>query len=52
MVEQSRCSTSQIVPLRVENNLKGVKQQILVYEFEWLMNIRKETSMSKVVQQG
>jgi hypothetical protein len=26
MSKQSRCSTSQFVPLRVENNLKSVKQ--------------------------
>jgi hypothetical protein len=26
MFEQSRCSTSQFVPLRIESNLKGVKQ--------------------------
>ena len=51
MFEQSRCSTSQFVPLRVENNLKGVIQQILDYDFELLIDIRKEASMSKVVQQ-
>ena len=45
------CSTSQFVPLRVENNLKSVKQQILDYDFELLIDIRKEASMSKVVQQ-
>jgi len=51
MLEQSRCSTSQFVPLRVENNLKSVKQQILDYDFELLIDIRKEASMSKLVQQ-
>jgi hypothetical protein len=51
MFEQSRCSTSQFVPLQVENNLKGVKQQILDYDFELLIDIEKEASMSKVVQQ-
>ena len=40
-----------IVPLRVKNNLKSVKQQILDYDFELLIDIRKEASMSKVVQQ-
>ena len=39
------------MPLRVENNLKSVKQQILDYDFELLIDIRKEASMSKVVQQ-
>jgi len=51
MLEQSRCSTSQFVPLRVKNNLKSVKQLILDYDFELLIDIRKEASMSKVVQQ-
>ena len=51
MLEQLRCSTSQFVPLRVENNLKSVKQQILGYDFELLNDIRKKASMSKVVQQ-
>ena len=51
MFEQSRYSTSQIVPLRVENNLKSVKQQVSDYDYELLIDIRKEASMSKVVQQ-
>ena len=51
-VEQSRCATSQFVPLRVENNLKSVKQQISDYAYELLINIRKEASMSNVVQQS
>ena len=51
MLERSRCSTIQFVPLLVENNLKSVKQQILDYDFELLIDIRKEDSMSKVVQQ-
>ena len=42
LLEQLRCSTSQFVPLRVKNNLKSVKQQILGYDFELLINIRKE----------
>jgi hypothetical protein len=37
--------------LRVKNNLKSVKQHILDYDFELLTDIRKEASMSKVVQQ-
>ena len=52
MLEQLRCSTSQFVPLRVENNLKSVKQQISDYDFELLIDIRMEASMSKVVQQS
>ena len=51
MFEQSSCSTSQFVPLRVENNLKSVKQQISEHDFELLIDIKKEDSMSKVVQQ-
>ena len=51
MFEQSRYSTSQIVPLRVENNLKSVKQWVLDYDFELLIDIREVASMSKVVQQ-
>ena len=52
MFEQSMYSTSQIVPLRVENNLKSVKQQILDFDFELLIDIRKEASMPKVVKPG
>ena len=48
----ARYSTSQFVPLRVENNLKSVKQHILDFDFELLIDIRKEASMSKVVQPG
>jgi DNA-directed RNA polymerase-5 subunit 1 len=51
MFEQSRCSTSQFMPVRVENNLKSVKQQISDYDFELLIDIGKEALMSKVVQQ-
>jgi len=40
-----------IMPLRVKNNLKSVKQQISAFDFEMLIDIRKEASMSKVVQQ-
>jgi hypothetical protein len=40
------------MPLWVENNLKSVKQQILDYDIELSSDIRKEASMSKVVQQG
>ena len=52
MLEQSRCSTSQFVPLQVENNTKRVKQKILDFDFELLIDIRKEASMSKVVPQS
>ena len=40
-----------IVPLRVENHLKSVKQHISDYDLELLIDIRKEASMSKVDQQ-
>ena len=40
-----------IMPLRFENNLKSVKQQILYYDLELLIDMRKESSMSKVDQQ-
>jgi hypothetical protein len=52
MFEQSRCSTSQFVPLRIESNLKGVKQQISDYDFEILIELRMEASMLNVVQEG
>jgi DNA-directed RNA polymerase V subunit 1 len=56
ILEQSRCSTSQFVEFRVENNLKNVKQQISdsVGKFSdlgLLIDPKKEASMSKVVQQ-
>ena len=40
------------MPLWVENILKSVKQQILDYAYELLIDIRKEASMSNVVQQS
>ena len=52
MLEQSRCSTSQFVLLRIGNNLKSVKQPTSDFDFEWLIDIRKEGSMSNVVQQS
>ena len=52
MLEQLRCSTSQFVPLQGENNLKSVKQQILDFAYELLIESRKEASMLKVVQPG
>ena len=52
MFEQSRYSISQIVPLRVKNNLKSVKQHISDFAYELLIDIRKETSLSIVVQQS
>ncbi|XP_066321217.1 DNA-directed RNA polymerase V subunit 1-like [Miscanthus floridulus] len=56
ILEQSRCSTSQFVELRVENNLKSVKQQISEYvgkfsDLGLLIDPKKEASMTKVVQQ-
>jgi DNA-directed RNA polymerase-5 subunit 1 len=56
ILEQSRCSTSQFVELRVENNLKSVKQQISDHvgkfsDLGLLIDPKKEASMSKVVQQ-
>ena len=41
-----------IMPLRVGNKLKSAKQQILDYDYELLIDIRKEASMSNVVQQS
>jgi len=49
MYELPWCSASQIVPLRVESNWKGVKAQILDYGFEILIDPRNEASMSNVV---
>ena len=40
------------MPLRVENKVKSVKQQILDFAYESLIGSRKEASMSKVVQLG
>jgi len=51
MLEQSRCSTSQFVPLRVRNKLKSAKQHISDYDYELLINPKNKASMSKVVQQ-
>jgi len=56
ILEQSRCCTSQFVELRVENNLKSVKQQISEYvgkfsDLGLLIDLKKEASMAKVVQQ-
>jgi DNA-directed RNA polymerase-5 subunit 1 len=56
ILEQSRCSTSQFVELRVENNLKSIKQQISDYvgkfsDLGLLIDLKKEASMAKVVQQ-
>ena len=52
MLEQSRCSTSQFVPLRLESNLKSAKQQISDFNVELCMDISKEASMSKEIQQS
>lgn len=56
ILEQSRFSKSQIAEMRVENNLKGVKQQISEFvikcsDLGLLIDPKKEASMSKVVQQ-
>ena len=44
------------MPLRLENKLKSAKQQILDYDYDYdyelLIDIRKEASMSNVVQQS
>ena len=43
MFEQSRCSTSQFVPLQIGSNLKGVKQQISSCDWRyWLTLEMKE----------
>ena len=47
MLEQSRCSIGQFVLLRVKNNLKSVKQQILDFDFELLIDIRKKPQCQK-----
>jgi hypothetical protein len=52
MREQSRCSTSQIVPLRVESIWEGVKPHIFGLWFEVLIGIRMEASMSNMDQEG
>lgn len=56
VLEQSRCSKSQFVEMRVDNNLKDVKQQISDFVVEsshlgLLIDPKSEPSMSKVVQQ-
>ncbi|KAJ1277932.1 hypothetical protein BS78_04G040400 [Paspalum vaginatum] len=56
ILEQSRCSKSQFVEMRVENNLKSVKQQISDFivkssDLGLLIDPKKEPPMSKVVQQ-
>jgi DNA-directed RNA polymerase V subunit 1 len=56
ILEQSRCSKTQFVEMRVENNLKRVKQQISdsivkCSNIGLLIDPKKESAMSKVVQQ-
>ncbi|KAF8776332.1 hypothetical protein HU200_003555 [Digitaria exilis] len=56
ILEQTRLSKSQFVEMRVENNLKSVKQQISDFvircsDLGLLIDPKKESSMSKVVQQ-
>ncbi|KAL6888501.1 hypothetical protein ACP4OV_009527 [Aristida adscensionis] len=54
--EQSRCSKSQYVEMRIENNLKSVREQISDFvvkhsDLGMLIDPKKESAMSKVVQQ-
>ncbi|CAN6243084.1 unnamed protein product [Urochloa humidicola] len=56
VLEQSRFSKSQFAEMRVENNLKGVKQQISDFvikcsDLGLLIDPKKEASIAKVVQQ-
>ncbi|XP_062224054.1 DNA-directed RNA polymerase V subunit 1-like [Phragmites australis] len=56
ILEQSRCSKSQFMEIRVENNLKSIKQQMSDFvvkcsDLGLLIDPKKESSMSKVVQQ-
>ncbi|CAL5023974.1 unnamed protein product [Urochloa decumbens] len=56
ILEQSRFSKNQFAETRVENNLKGVKQQISDFvikcsDLGLLIDPKKEASISKVVQQ-
>ncbi|XP_062218221.1 DNA-directed RNA polymerase V subunit 1-like [Phragmites australis] len=56
ILEQSRGSKSQFVEMRVENNLKGVKQQISDFvvkrsDLGLLIDPKKDSAVSKVVQQ-
>ena len=57
-ISYQQCLSSQgvlqvnIMPLRVENNLKSVKQHISNFAYELLIDIRKEASMTNVVQQS
>lgn len=56
ILDQSRCSKSQFVEIRVENNLKSVKEQISDFivkssDLGLLIDPKKEPPMSKVVQQ-
>ncbi|KAL6629149.1 hypothetical protein ACP70R_028914 [Stipagrostis hirtigluma subsp. patula] len=56
ILEQSRCSKSQYVEMRIENNLKSIRQQISDFvvkcsDLGMLIDPKKEASISKVVQQ-
>ncbi|XP_044951359.1 DNA-directed RNA polymerase V subunit 1 isoform X2 [Hordeum vulgare subsp. vulgare] len=56
VLEQSRCSNSQSVEVRVDNNLKDVKQQIADFVVKssrlgLLIDPKSDPSVSKVVQQ-
>ncbi|PUZ74086.1 hypothetical protein GQ55_1G036800 [Panicum hallii var. hallii] len=56
ILEQSRFSKSQFVEMRVENNLKSIKQQISDFvakcsDLGLLIDPKKDSAMSKVVQQ-
>ncbi|GJN19018.1 hypothetical protein PR202_gb06248 [Eleusine coracana subsp. coracana] len=56
ILEQSRCSKTQFMEMRVENNLKKVKQQISDFitkcsNLGLLIDPKKDSAISKVVQQ-
>ncbi|KAG8069778.1 hypothetical protein GUJ93_ZPchr0006g43953 [Zizania palustris] len=56
ILEQSRCAENQFVEMRVDNNLKGIKQQISDFVVKrshlgLLIDPKSESSISKVVQQ-
>ena len=51
IVEQSRCSTSQLVPLQVKNRLEGCQTvDFWIMGFEILIGLRMEASMTNVVR--
>ena len=51
IVEQSRCSTSQLVPLQVKNRLEGCQTaDFWIMGFEILIGLRMEASTTNVVR--